>query len=377
MKVTSRSIVRLFLIITPMLLTGSLRAITKEAGNEWIYYSSNQTGSQEVYRVRLTGTDIQQLTFDSEEDYFQSVSPDGKWLIFQSIEGEDFFLYRANLATLQTEQLTYVDSRFESWSPDGKSFIYTVFTEAGSSLWRLDWQDLSTHPVLERNHRFPHWSPDGQWIAFDLEEEKNVYNIYRITPEGENLTTVTSFEGSSRTVLQDWSPDGQWLIFGARDPQQDYHLYRIRSDGSELLQLTYQSNIQNYREWLSDNWIIFSQDSREQRLIFRVSSDGSNIQQLSVGGYDNFIGVTSRGKWLYWSGNREWGHLYEIDSETLNSAQLTTLEVGFPEMSPNKEWVVFRLHSNSNALFVSRIYDFEPRQLITGDGYSHFQYWQQ
>lgn len=369
------------IIFIAFLINGLATVSGKNNNNEWIYYSSNRSGSYQIYRIRPDRTENQQLTFGIEDNYFQSVSANGEWLIFQSVEGEDYFLYRLNLATMQTEQLTYVKSRFESWSPNEQSFIYDVFAESGSQLWWMDWQDFSTKLVTDADYGYPQWSPDGQWIAFTLHEDQN---LYRVTPGGNDLIAITDFKDFKQVVIRDWLPDGNWLIFGAHSSNGDYHLYRIQPDGSGLLQLTYQSGVQNYVNWLSnENWIIFYQHDTNLNNIFRMRRDGSGIQQITTGDQDWFVGASAKRMWLYWSEEirspSSWGHLFELNPDTLETRQLTKtgFEIGFPSLSPDKRWLIFSLKDDEWGLYILPSDRFEPYQLLAGDKVNHFEYWQQ
>lgn len=350
--------------------------------DEWVYYSGIETGTFEVYRIRPDGTDAQQLTFDSGEDYFQGVSPDGQWLIVQSIEGENFYLYRIHLETGQSEQITSVDSRFESWSPDRQTFLYTVYRGGGQELWQMDWHNLNRWLVIDRNHSFPHWSPDGQWIVFNLTEDGN---LYRVRPDGQDLQAITNLS-NSHTIMQDWSPDGQWLIFGAWSPSENFHLYRVNLDGSELTQLTFQDGLQQRATWTPDgNWIIYENRIRQLGTslmdIYRMSPDGTINEQLTSGNDDRFVGFLPNGNWVYWSsreGNFDWGNLYEFDPETRNEKLLTTSgQIDIPQLSPNGQWIAFHTFEDGHDLHIARIDYSDERTLVAGEKRYNFMFWQQ
>jgi len=51
-------------------------------GEEWIYMHSNRLGDFDIYRLRPTGTDLQQLTTDTRSDGFPVLSPDATRVLF-------------------------------------------------------------------------------------------------------------------------------------------------------------------------------------------------------------------------------------------------------------------------------------------------------
>ncbi|MCA8901724.1 MAG: TolB family protein [Hyphomonas sp.] len=52
---------------------------------EWLYFNSTRTGAMQIWRTRIDGSEVEQVTFDeSYRDWFAHPSPDGKWIIMVS-----------------------------------------------------------------------------------------------------------------------------------------------------------------------------------------------------------------------------------------------------------------------------------------------------
>jgi Tol biopolymer transport system component len=51
---------------------------------KYIYYNANPTGTMQIWRMKPDGTGSEQLTFDSYNNWFPHISPDGKWMVFIS-----------------------------------------------------------------------------------------------------------------------------------------------------------------------------------------------------------------------------------------------------------------------------------------------------
>lgn len=52
---------------------------------EWLYFNSTRTGAMQIWRTRIDGSEVQQVTFDEKyRDWFAHPSPDGKWIIMVS-----------------------------------------------------------------------------------------------------------------------------------------------------------------------------------------------------------------------------------------------------------------------------------------------------
>ncbi len=53
-----------------------------ETSGQYMFYTDNQSGTRQVWRQRVDGSDPQQLTYDLEHAWFPHLSPDEKWLVY-------------------------------------------------------------------------------------------------------------------------------------------------------------------------------------------------------------------------------------------------------------------------------------------------------
>lgn len=142
-----------------------------------------------------------------------------------------------------------------SFSPDGRSLVFRVADGAARGIHILDLTTRERRRLETGSDRdtFPYWSPRGDWITFTSQRDGN-YEIYRIRPDGTDLTRLTQREGHDAHASI--SPDGEWIAFatskggfkdeaiglviGARPPPfQAYgEIAVMRIDGTELVELT-------------------------------------------------------------------------------------------------------------------------------------------
>lgn len=109
---------------------------------QWIYFNSHRTGRMQVYRMRADGSDQEQLTFDTLDNWFPHPSPDNSSLVYISyLEdqkgahpfGKDVKLRMMHVATRQIRDLTKVfyggqgTINVHSWSPDGNWIAYVRY----------------------------------------------------------------------------------------------------------------------------------------------------------------------------------------------------------------------------------------------------------
>jgi len=69
------------------------KALTEEAtlddgaelspNGKYIYFNSVRTGTMKIWRMKSDGTDEEQVTFDEYNDWFPHFSPDGKWMLMK------------------------------------------------------------------------------------------------------------------------------------------------------------------------------------------------------------------------------------------------------------------------------------------------------
>ena len=73
---------------------------------EWLLFSGNMTGDQEIYRVRASGRDLQRLTESPGYDDQAAWSPDGEWIAFVSVREGGVDVYRMRSDGTDEQRLT-------------------------------------------------------------------------------------------------------------------------------------------------------------------------------------------------------------------------------------------------------------------------------
>lgn len=152
---------------------------------QWVFFTSDRSGSADIYRIRLDGSDLQRLTDDPAFDDQASLSPDGGRLAFVSDRG----------------------GFADIW-------VIELDTGAATNVTHSDAGDFR-----------PSWSPDGQWLAFSSDEDspRTKFNfvtlhstaLYLVRPDGSGRRRVT--EAGAFAGSPSWSPDGRTLIYYACD----------------------------------------------------------------------------------------------------------------------------------------------------------------
>jgi Tol biopolymer transport system component len=168
------------------------------------------------------------FTFDPAAEFDAVWSPDGKTIAFDSARAGHFDLYRRAANGSGAEELLYADTLDkypQSISPDGKSLLYAaVGAKTGFDLWILP--DPLGAPGGSnsgaRPYRFLHtqfnaangrFSPDGHWLAYVSDESgRNEIYVVPFPGPGGKRQISTAGGGAPR-----WRADGKEIFYISAD----------------------------------------------------------------------------------------------------------------------------------------------------------------
>ena len=179
-----------------------------------ILFSSNRTGSYQIYSWIPGAPEVVQLTAEPGGAYAPALSPDEQTIAFSSMRDGHFEVYTVAANGGAAIRLTYSASwaGCASWSPDGQ-YLLICSAEAGNTdIYRIDRTGANLTPLTNdpSEEYDPAWSPDGQTIAFESDRSGN-YDIYLMAADGQNQRALTT------SLLDeygpDWAPDGSRLLF--------------------------------------------------------------------------------------------------------------------------------------------------------------------
>jgi Tol biopolymer transport system component len=284
-----RFVASLMLILAVVTVVPAYAAPSAPDRYRLIYFSLNQQGNMALYQVDVhTFASTLYVTCPSptctnylgqangnvlkSSTYVTTVTRHGQLDLIVSDDG-----------VLHLLAHTSGDDYMGHWSPDGKRVVFYSVQEQPQSETDLyvinadgseQWPVTNTDEYTEEN---PVWSPQGDWIAFErrLLAQGGSY-IYRIRPDGTDLQQVSPQNGSGA----DWSPDGQWIAYSSyRDGSE---IYVAAADGSSERQLTSTAGYDEHPLWSPDGqWIAFESASDGNSDIYVVSADGSQEIQLT------------------------------------------------------------------------------------------------
>jgi TolB protein len=190
------------------------------------------------------------LTHPDSLDYNPSWSPKGDWIVFTSERSGSADLYRIHPDGTGLERLTddpaYDDQA--AFSPDGRQVVF-VSTRAGgrANLWILDTMTHKAKPLTsgQGGDFRPSWSPDGKWIAFSSDRDSDlpfakgrwerlqVADVYLIHPDGSGLKRISQHGGFCGSPK--WAPDSKSIVTYCMSAQDTWNHRFGEGDGDTSL----------------------------------------------------------------------------------------------------------------------------------------------
>jgi eukaryotic-like serine/threonine-protein kinase len=201
----------------------TIESFSVSPDNRWLAFDSNRGGVQQIYRARLDGGEPEQLTRDSVDDFWPTWSPDGRQIAYHGYRGDhrEVFVVSADGSTPSQVTTGSDDQRSPEWSPDGRHLLihtdwYTtpllqVVTRTPVGAWSVP---VPLPVVLGSDTVAPQprttvgatgtWSPDGRFVACACD----------------GLVVIPASGGPARQLVRtpgvgkvDWSTDGRILYF--------------------------------------------------------------------------------------------------------------------------------------------------------------------
>jgi serine/threonine protein kinase/Tol biopolymer transport system component len=155
-------------------------------------------GRHDLYRVAATGGAAEPLTTDEMSDGHPSVSPNGRYIAFQSWEADNPETGAIRRLDLNTgDMITLYDGEGSDWAPaynpNGDTIAFLRRGEGRAALWIMASNGEDARLVYDGPGYdwAATWSPDGRLLAFanDASGEQEVYLIPPVGGEPVKITT--------------------------------------------------------------------------------------------------------------------------------------------------------------------------------------------
>ena len=215
-------------------------------------------------------------------DQNPAFSPDGSRLVFTRFDNGyndgPAGLFLLNMSSGQATRLTPIEDQDNvnlpgaAWDGVNERIIFSSDRADADDLWRIapDGGDLSRITAHSDPSWYfePSWSPDGEWIVFEISQPDDGKDgrsgqIWKVRANGSDLTALT--DGMNDDRQPNWSPAGDWILFQRwKPPDGPWDIYTIAPDGGELHNITTSDADDTDASWSPDgSWIVYSSHSGE------------------------------------------------------------------------------------------------------------------
>lgn len=141
-----------------------------------------------------------------------------------------------------------------NWKAEGEWIVFYcgIFTdsESRSNLYIVrpdgsELQQITNNRIVAKS---PSWSPDGTWIVFH-----DGTHVYRIRPNGKDITTIVDLPTLQEIVDVVWSPNGQWIAYNTIGLLSGQELWLIQPDGTNKTRIAQSEDMSFLRLSWSNN----------------------------------------------------------------------------------------------------------------------------
>jgi Tol biopolymer transport system component len=175
---------------------------------QWIAFSTNRDGNQEVYITRIDGSETINLTNSPSEDYQPDWFSDdrliigsGEWIGFTTNRdgNQEIYLMRNDGSELVNVTNHPSNDFFPEASPDGTRITFTTNRDGNQEIYIINLDGTTPLNLTENPAEdfYSTWSPTNQWIAFTSNRNGNP-EIYVVRDDLTNLYNLTDNTGEDR-----------------------------------------------------------------------------------------------------------------------------------------------------------------------------------
>ena len=207
----------------------------------WLVYDSNVNGNQDIYKVSLAGGDPEQLTRNEFDDFHPAWSPDGTEIVFYSLKNgtRDIFVMNADGTNIRGVVEGPGEQRLPVWHTRDR-ILYMVFPDSVFEV-RREGNTWGKPSLASRGGVAPAmYSPDGKWLVHIAEAG----TVCGACPAGPYIASADG-SGSQPIKLRrpellasfagagPWSRDSRHFYSAVREPDGTTSIWQLPINGDE------------------------------------------------------------------------------------------------------------------------------------------------
>ncbi len=175
----------------------------------------------DIWVANENGRDVERLTDNQARDVFPRFSPDGNWIAFSSDREGNDDVYVIPVSGGKPRQLTFHSANDEvvGWSPDGKKIIFTSSRGNGVfpsviTLWEISPEGGIETPIATDWGAWASYAPDGQKLAFTRHPAPWSRKHYRGSYAADLWVEDLASKKFARLGDEDYKGNRLWPMYG-------------------------------------------------------------------------------------------------------------------------------------------------------------------
>jgi len=237
-----------------------------------------------IWRQRITGTlpskeRPEPLLSSSRRNSSPRYSPNGRFIAFTSNRSGSWEIWKSDSDGANPQQLTNFAGAMvgsPNWSPDGRTIIFDARPNGRSNIYTVPVTGGTSKAITADNFedKLPSFSSDGKWIYFGSGRNGSV-QLWKMPVQGGPASQITS------TVCRDLfeSPDDHLIFFESRLPG----IWQVPTDGGGETLIPELADVYPSRYMTVTNGAIyFVRSETSPRLIQRYIISTHRIETLAT-----------------------------------------------------------------------------------------------
>jgi Tol biopolymer transport system component len=193
---------------------------------EWVAFSSNRSGNNDVWEVSTKTGAVRRLTDDPADDFDPAFTRDGKHLLFSSKRSGHYEIWIAERDGSGARRVTDdgVDAENPTATPDGKWIVYASGNPEKRGIWKVRADGSAASRLAVGALTLPEISPDGRFVSYMEVGGRGVGAIIRVVgfEDGSPVPFgVTTPGWRTNTGRHRWLPGGRALAFEMENEKHD------------------------------------------------------------------------------------------------------------------------------------------------------------
>jgi eukaryotic-like serine/threonine-protein kinase len=203
----------------------------------WLLFDSDLRGNADIYRMPVSGGQLEQLTSDPTDEFAPDLSPDGRAIAYHS--------WRTGTRDIEVKPLdggpvervtdTPAQESYPVWSPDGRAIMFRNQDRQDICIARRgsDGRWSSPASLLVSAGYGADWSRDGAWVAYVALDPDASAGPVMVVPAAGGVPRRLFEPGAAAPEAEQvrWSPDGRTVYYKAHDAEGRTSFWAVSATG--------------------------------------------------------------------------------------------------------------------------------------------------